>query len=252
MVNAKGASAIIVCMAAIPLSMVLLAIALNKRSKFRPGPKLSEQEKASPVVGTLTNMDTHQVNEKQSQWQEPQQEPSPQQRAKTQAMMGSTPSSLTANTTATTSTKSTDTYAPSSCPVGHSSVSSDNPVAVSRKSLEQEEVSVSDDVKKAGGSLKGLIITAVKEAKDSAKETGKRTKGQTINITYGTDSKDVRFIGDNRDSILDLFEKTMVEIRKEGYDSQIKLLDSYKELLHAQIKLINARSRMARRLKPGA
>ncbi len=239
-------------MAAIPLSMVLLAIALNKRSKFRPGPKLSEQEKASPVVGTLTNMDTHQVNEKQSQWQEPQQEPSPQQRAKTQAMMGSTPSSLTANTTATTSTKSTDTYAPSSCPVGHSSVSSDNPVAVSRKSLEQEEVSVSDDVKKAGGSLKGLIITAVKEAKDSAKETGKRTKGQTINITYGTDSKDVRFIGDNRDSILDLFEKTMVEIRKEGYDSQIKLLDSYKELLHAQIKLINARSRMARRLKPGA
>jgi hypothetical protein len=44
----------------------------------------------------------------------------------------------------------------------------------------------------------------------------------------------------------------MTEIRKERYDEQIKLLDSYKDLLQTQIKAVDARGRMASKLKPGA
>ena len=44
----------------------------------------------------------------------------------------------------------------------------------------------------------------------------------------------------------------MIEIRKERYDEQIKLLASYKDLLQTHIKVAYARRRMARKLKPGA
>jgi hypothetical protein len=100
--------------------------------------------------------------------------------------------------------------------------------------------------------LKELIVTAVKEAKDSAKETGKRVKEQTVNIAATVDTKDIRSLGDNVDAFVNLFEETMTEIRKERYDDQIKLLDSYKELLQTHIKVVHARSRMASKLKPGA
>jgi hypothetical protein len=44
----------------------------------------------------------------------------------------------------------------------------------------------------------------------------------------------------------------MIEIRKERYDEQIKLLDSYKDLLQTHIKVADARRKMASKLKPGA
>ena len=44
----------------------------------------------------------------------------------------------------------------------------------------------------------------------------------------------------------------MIEIRKEDYNAQIKLLQSYKDLLKTQIKVAHARGMMARKLKPGA
>lgn len=47
-------------------------------------------------------------------------------------------------------------------------------------------------------------------------------------------------------------EKTMVEIRKEHYNEQIKLLQSYKDLLQTQLKVVSARGMMASKLKPGA
>jgi hypothetical protein len=117
---------------------------------------------------------------------------------------------------------------------------------------EEEEISVSDEAKKSGESLKDLIVTAIKEAKDSAKGTGKRLKEQTINIAATTDSKDIHSLGDNVNALVGLFEETMIEIRKERYDQQIKLLDSYKDLLQKHIKVIDARGRMARKLKRGA
>ncbi len=116
----------------------------------------------------------------------------------------------------------------------------------------EQEISISDEARKAGESLKELIIAAIKDAKDSAKGTGKRLKEETIGIAATADSKDIQSIGDTLNTLVALFEKTMTEIRKEDYNLQIKLLQSYKDLLQTQIKVANARGMMARKLKPGA
>jgi hypothetical protein len=137
------------------------------------------------------------------------------------------------------------------------SSTSDSAVIVSSSSpppqtSKEEEITVSDEAKKARESLKELIVTAIKEAKDSAAGAGKQLKEQTIDIAATADSKDVHSLEDNVNVLVGLFEKMMVEIRKERYDEQIKLLDSYKDLLQTQIRVAAARRRMASKLKPGA
>jgi hypothetical protein len=52
--------------------------------------------------------------------------------------------------------------------------------------------------------------------------------------------------------LVTLFEETMTEIRKESYNRQIELLESYKDLLRTHIKVVNARRKMASKLRPGA
>src|ERR687892_725074 len=74
----------------------------------------------------------------------------------------------------------------------------------------------------------------------------------TSDIAATADSKDIRSLEDNVNALVSLFEETMTEIRKERYDEQIKLLDSYKDLLQTHIKVADARRRMASKLKPGA
>jgi NCAIR mutase (PurE)-related protein len=133
-----------------------------------------------------------------------------------------------------------------------SSTSDRSAIISSSQTPKEEEISVSDEARKAGESLKELIVTAIKEAKDSAKGTGKRLKEQTINISTTVDSKDIRSLGHNVNASVQLFEETMTKILKEPYDEQIKLLDSYKDPLKTHINVINARGRMASKLKPGA
>ena len=116
----------------------------------------------------------------------------------------------------------------------------------------EQEISISDEARKAGESLKELIVAAIKDAKDSAKGTGKRIREETIGIAATTDSKDTKSLGDNVSTLVGVFEKTMVEIRKEHYNEQIKLLQSYMDLLQTQIKVVSARGKMASKLKPGA
>ena len=58
----------------------------------------------------------------------------------------------------------------------------------------QQEIPISDEARKAGESLKELIVAAIKDAKDSAKGTGKRLKGETIGIAATADSKDIQSI----------------------------------------------------------
>lgn len=126
-------------------------------------------------------------------------------------------------------------------------------ITSSSQTPKEQEISVSDEARKAGESLKELIVAAIKDAKDSAKGTGKRIKEEAIGIAAATtDSKDIQSLGDNVSTLIGLFEKTMIEIRKEHYNEQIELLQSYKDLLQKQIKVVNARGIMASKLKPGA
>ena len=230
-------------LAAIPLATVLVATAIyrRRRKSLRTNSFLGQTKSTTGVISTTTANDRPELKEK-SQGQQA----SPRQVSETKAV-----TSTTTTNNATITTKSTTTPAAVPSPMVPSSTS-DSAVIVSHQTPKEQQMSVSDEARKAGESLKELIVTAVKEAKDSAKQTGKRVKEQTINIAATVDSKDIRSLEDNVDALVNLFEETMTEIRKEHYDDQIKLLDSYKELLQMHIKVVHARSRMASKLKPGA
>jgi len=226
-------------LAAIPLATLLVATALHRRRHKSPRThRFLEESGSTKGVGTASATYRQQLKEKSQR-----RRPTTWQESKTGAVART---STTAKTTVT-SKNTTPVAVPS--PLAPSSTS-DSTVIVSAQ--REEEISVSDEAKKAGESLKELIVTAIKEAKDSAKETRKRIKEQTINITTTVDSKDIRSLGDNFNASVQLFEETLTEMRKEPYDEQIKLLDSYKELLQTHIKVVGARSRMASKLKPGA
>jgi hypothetical protein len=118
--------------------------------------------------------------------------------------------------------------------------------------ISPEEAPVSTKAKQAGESLKELFVTAAREAKGSAKKTGRRLKEQTVDIAATADSKDIRSLGSDVENMTGLFEDMMAEIRKEGYDEQVTLLDSYKRLLQKQIRVLDAGRKLASKLKPGA
>ena len=235
-------------LAAIPLATVLVAAAIYRRrpKSLRKSTFLGQDTRSKTSVITATT--THKQ----------------QQRENSQAQLDSpwhgseAGATTTMTTTAAISTNTVvadkDITPPGVAPsqmVG--SITSDSQTTVpSSQTQKEKDISVSDEARKAGESLKELIVTAVKEAKDSAKGTGKRLKEQTINIATTADSKDIHSLGDNINFLVGLFEETMTEIRKERYNEQIKLLDSYKDLLHSHIKVVHARRRMASKLKPGA
>jgi len=239
---------------AIPLTAIIIATAIHRRRrKSLETSRFSGQTRSTANVITTTTtavIDRQQLKEKS----QAQLQPSSQGYETKAAAMTATAATISTNTTIATKEDITTTPAavvPS--PMGPSG----NPDSAIRtpssyQTPEEEEISVSDEAKKSGESLKDLIVTAIKEAKDSAKGTGKRLKEQTINIAATTDSKDIHSLGDNVNALVGLFEETMIEIRKERYDQQIKLLDSYKDLLQKHIKVIDARGRMARKLKHGA
>jgi hypothetical protein len=233
-------------LAAIPLATVLVATAIyrRRRKSLRTSAFLGQTKSTTSVITTTAN-DRPELKEK-SQGQQP----SPWEVSETKVVTSATTGNATITTKSTTTTTTTTPAAVPS-PIMPSSTS-DSAVIVSHQTPKEKQMSVSDEARKAGESLKELIVTAVKEAKDSAKETGKRVKEQTINIAPTVDAKDIRSLEDNVDALANLFEETMTEIRKEHYDDQIKLLDSYKELLQTHIKVLRARSRMASKLKPGA
>jgi hypothetical protein len=236
-------------LAAIPLATLLVAIAINRRRRksLPTSAFLGKTRSKTSVITTVTHKQ-QQKEKSQAQMQSPWQG----SKAKGAATMTTTAATISTNT----AVADKDITPPEvvTSPMVPSSTSDSAVILPSSSSQtpKEEEISVSDEAKKAGESLKELIVTAIKEAKDSAKGTRKRLTEQTINIATTADSKDIHSLGDNVNSLIGLFEETMTEIRKERYNEQIKLLDSYKVLLQTHIKVVDARRRMASKLKPGA
>ena len=246
---------IVSTLAAIPLTAVLIAVAANRgrRKSLQTSGLLgrTKSKRSSSIITTATH--SQQQKEKpqaQSQplWQESGTNKTEEEETTTIA------ATVTSTNTIVDGKDITNTVAVSSTMVP--SNTSDSTVIVhpslSSQTSKEEEISVSDEASKARESLKELVVTAIKEAKDSATGTGKQLKEQTIDIAATADSKDIHSLEDNVSALVSLFEETMIEIRKERYDEQIKLLDSYKDLLQTHIKVADARRRMARKLKPGA
>jgi hypothetical protein len=245
-------------LAAIPLTAMIIAAAIHRRRrKSLETSRFSGQTRSKANVITTTTTTTAAVIDRQQQKEKSQEQLQPSSQGSETKAGAMTATAATISTNTTIATKEDITTTPAAVvpsPMGPSG-NPDSAIITPSSSYqtpEEEEISVSDEAKKSGESLKELIVTAIKEAKDSAKGTGKRLKEQTINIAATTDSKDIHSLGDNVNALIGLFEETMIEIRKERYDQQIKLLDSYKDLLQKHIKVIDARGRMARKLKPGA
>lgn len=238
---------------AIPLTAVLIAAATNRirRKSLQTSGLLGQTTSKRSIITTATH------NQRQKEKPQAQSHP-PWQGSSTKKTEKKTTTTMTATVISTdTIVDDKDITRPvevSSTMVPSST--SDSTVIVSPSPSPQtskaEEISVSDEARKAGESLKELVVTAIKEAKDSATGTGKQLKEQTIDIAATADSKDIHSLEDNVSALVSLFEETIIEIRKERYDEQIKLLDSYKDLLQTHIKIANARRRMASKLKPGA
>jgi hypothetical protein len=251
----KRALMIASSLAAIPLTIALIAAASHRGRRRKPLQSRGFLGQTRSKTTVITTIPTHSQQQKEKSKAQPQ---SPWQGSETRAeTMTTTPTISTSTTVADKDVITAPGVVPS--PMVPSSTSDSAVIVPSSPSSpspsqtpKEEEISVSDEARKAGESLKELIVRAIKEAKDSAKETGKRLKEQTINVASTVDSKDIRSLGDNVNASVDLFEETMTEIRKERYDEQIKLLDSYKDLLQTQIKAVDARGRMASKLKPGA
>jgi hypothetical protein len=236
-------------LAAIPLATVLVAAVIYRRrpKSLRKSTFLGQDTRSKTSVITTTATHKQQQGEKsQAQLHSPWH--GSEAGATTTAM--TTTAAISTNTVVADKDITPPGVAPS--PMVGSITSDSQTIVPPSQTQKEEDISVSDEARKAGESLKELIVTAIKEAKDSAKGTGKQLKEQTINIATTTDSKDIHSLGDNINFLVGLFEETMTEIRKERYNEQIKLLDSYKDLLHSHIKVVDARRRMARKLKPGA
>jgi hypothetical protein len=250
----KRAVIIASSLAAIPLTAVLIVVATHRgrRKSLQTSGSLEQTRSKMSVIVTTATHSQQQKEKPQAQPQPPRQGSETKKTAKTTTTAATI---ISANTIV--DDKDITTPGVESSPTVPSSTSDSAAIVPSSSSSspqtsKEEEISVSDEARKTGGSLKELIVTAIKEAKDSAKGTGKRLKQQTINVATKDDSKDIHSLGDNVNSLVRLFEGTMTEIRKESYNEQIKLLDSYKDLLQTHIKVIDARNRMASKLKPGA
>ena len=252
----KRAVIIASSIAAIPLTAMFIAAATNRirhKSLQTSGLLLGQtksKRKSSSVITTATH--SQQQKEKpqtQSQSQPPWQESGTKKTEETTIA-----ATVTSTNTVVDGKDITNTVGVSSTMVPSST--SDSTVIVSPspspQTSKEEEISFSDEARKAGESLKELVVTAIKEAKDSATGTGKQLREQTIDIAATADSKDIHSLEDNVSALVSLFEESIIEIRKERYDEQIKLLDSYKDLLRTHIKVADARRRMANKLKPGA
>lgn len=233
-------------LATLSLATLLVVSAIQRRRRKSPRTHgfLGQTKSTTAVITTSASATDRQQLTEKSQGQPP----TPSQGSETKAVTRNT--AARTNNATINSTSTTAIPAAVRSPIVPSSTS-DSAAIVSHQTPKEEETSLSDEARKAGGSLKELIVTAVKEAKDSAKQTGKLVKEQTINIAATVDSEDIRSLGDNLDALVDLFEETLTEIRKERYGNQIKLLDSYKELLETYIRVVHARRRMASKLKPG-
>ncbi len=115
-----------------------------------------------------------------------------------------------------------------------------------------EEESLSAKAKDAGQSLKDLITYLGQKAKAITHEKTidlKAEAAQAADLDIRKDAHDIQKLGDNIEGIITVFENIMTDIRRQLYGEQERLLIGYKKLLEEQINVIDAKLKMAKRLK---
>lgn len=115
-----------------------------------------------------------------------------------------------------------------------------------------EEESISARARDVGQSLRDLVTYMGQKAKAITEQgtTGLKAQADQIaDLDLKKDARDIQNLGSNIDNIINVFEDIMADIRKERYSEQQRLLVGYKKLLEEQINVIDARLKMAKRLR---
>jgi methyl-accepting chemotaxis protein len=108
---------------------------------------------------------------------------------------------------------------------------------------------LSDRVKEAGQSFKGMITSLSDKAKTIAEKT-QELKDKSIESISSTrrDAHDIQALGAKVETVITVFEETMTHIERQEYNEQEKLLNGYKKLLEEQINVIRSRLDLVKRL----
>ena len=115
-----------------------------------------------------------------------------------------------------------------------------------------EEESLSARARDVGQSLRDLVTYMGQKAKAITEQKTTDIKSQAVQTTdldLKKDARDIQNLGSNIDNIINVFDDIMTDIRKERYGEQQRLLVGYKKLLEEQINVIDARLKMAKRLR---
>jgi hypothetical protein len=114
----------------------------------------------------------------------------------------------------------------------------------------EEEDSVSAKAKETGQILKELVASIGRKSKAVAEQkTSELKEASKDDDIEASDAADIQMLGKHIESILQIFDQTMDEIGQEPYDEQQRLLVGFKKVLQEETNVINARLKMAKRLK---
>ena len=118
-----------------------------------------------------------------------------------------------------------------------------NNIESSQETLSEEEP-LSAKAEHAGESIKDLLESAAKKAKDKITEKSKHISKQIASpqeLNAKVDARDIGRLGPRVENLAAVFEDTMIAISKQPYDRQVELLAGYNRLVQGQIDVINSR-----------
>jgi hypothetical protein len=116
---------------------------------------------------------------------------------------------------------------------------------------EDDEGSLSTKAHQAEESVADVLDAVGAKVGSFAREKfGKLDKSLNPNhMSVVQDSRDIGALGPMVEDLVRVFEDTTTMIRKAPYEDQVDLLKGYKKLIEEQIKVIDSRIGMAKRLK---
>jgi hypothetical protein len=118
--------------------------------------------------------------------------------------------------------------------------------------MRYEETGLTTRVRNAGDALYDSVHLSMNKAMRKSTEKAKEVATRDLNpaaIAAKKDAQDIAALGDSVEGLARTFESLMTEIRKRPYSQQVNLLTGYKKLLKEQIKVVDSRINMAKRLK---
>src|ERR687894_282270 len=118
--------------------------------------------------------------------------------------------------------------------------------------MRYKETDLTTRVRNAGDALYDSVHLSMDKAMRKSTEKAKEVATRDINpatIAAKKDAQDIAALGGSVEGLARTFESLITEIRKRPYSQQVNLLTGHKKLLKEQIKVVDSRINMAKRLK---